>query len=160
MLFDSEIFLVFPCFVSVFTADHLPHAVVESCAIRASIRKQRRKARVILRIMHKSLPIHLKPVDMFLFRNTKHIPYGRKNHHPLFQLVKTQFHMIINHTMVADATLIQVCSAFVIGDVAPRRYQILWFNLTYIQSGKIGSRGEILLRFHILYDHHDTGKYK
>ena len=160
MLLGVEHLLVFPSFESVLTTANLPRNMIQLGAIRASIRKQGCISGAILRVVHISTPIHLKPVNVFLLRNTKHISYGRKDHYPLLQLVITKLHMIINHTIVAYATIIQICIAFIIGKVMPRRWHILRFNSPYVQSSIIGSRGEITLGSNILYDHHQKGKYK
>ena len=69
--------------------------------------------------MHISVTVHLKPVDVFLFRQAQDIPHRRKNRYPLFQLVKTQLDIVIHHAMIADAAFIQIGIAFVIRDVVP-----------------------------------------
>lgn len=61
--------------------------------------------------------------------------------------------------MIADTAFIYICIIFVIGVVVPQLCLILWFDLSYIQAGKIRSRGRNILSFSILYDCHYTGKY-
>ena len=87
--------------------------------------------------MHISVAIHLKPVDVFLFRQTKHMAHRRKHHYPLFQLIKTELYVIIDHTMITDTAFIHICIAFVIWDVMPQRHLVLRLYRPHIQTRKI-----------------------
>ena len=132
--------------------------MIKANAVGTAIIKQRRKSRVVFRIMHISVTIHLKPVNKLLFRQTNYLFPGRKNHHTLLQLVETQLHIVINHTMIADAAFIHICIAFIIRHVVPQRFLVLRFNGPNIQAGKIRSRLKILLSSDMLYRCHHTGK--
>ena len=78
----------------------------------------------------------------------------------MFQLVKTELHILIDHTMIADAAFIRIYITFIIWDVVPQRSLVLWFQRSHIQASKIRSRGKVLLSSDMLYDYHHTGKYQ
>ena len=58
---------------SFLTIIKFPHTMIKTNAISLSITEQRRISQAVLRIMHKPMTIHLKPVNIFLIRHTKHI---------------------------------------------------------------------------------------
>ena len=99
---------------SVFTTIDLPHAMIKTNAIRATIAKQGRISQAVLRIMHKSVTIHLKPVNVFLLRQTKHTSHWRKYNHPLLQHVETQLYIVVNHPIIADTAFIHIGIAIII----------------------------------------------
>ena len=132
--------------------------MIKPNAISASITKKRCISCAILWIMHIPVTIHLKPVNVSLFGQTKNTSHRGKNNNSLFQLVKTELHWIINHTIIADTAFIYICVAFIIWNVIPHRCLVLWFDRPYIQAGKIRGRGYIFLCSNILYDDHHTGK--
>ena len=95
---------------------------------------------------------------MFLLRQTRIIPHRRKNGNSLHQLVKTQLNMIIDHTIIADAAFIHIRIFFVIWNIVPQRFRVLWLKHPDIYAGIVRSRGEIFLSFAMLYEYHHTDK--
>jgi hypothetical protein len=49
--------------------------------------------------------IHLKPVYVRLFRQTADMAHRGQDNDLLFQQVQTKLHVVVDYTMVADATL-------------------------------------------------------
>ena len=119
-LFGAEFLQEFLSFKRVFTSISLPHTMIKTDAVRAPVRKKSRIARAVNRIVYISVTVHLKPVNVFLLRQTKDIPHRRKDNHPLFQLVITESYLIINHTKITDTALIHICTAFIIRNVIPQ----------------------------------------
>ena len=93
--------------------------MIKPNAISASITKQIGIACAVFRIMHISVTVYLKPVNVCLVWQTTNISHGRKDYHSLLQLVKTEFYMIINHAMIANTPFVEIGIAFIIGDVIP-----------------------------------------
>ena len=137
----------------------LPHTVIEPHAVFAAIAEKGRIAGTILWVSHISVTVHLKPVHVFLLWHTDGVSYRCEHDYPLFQLVETQLHIVIDHTVVADATRVEVDVALVIGQVVPQPRRVLRFYHTHIQARKIRGRGNMLLTPRLLYDNHHTGKY-
>ena len=115
-----------------FTIIDLPHTVIETDTIRASIAKQIRISGAVFRIMHVSVTVHLKPVDVGLLWQTNHTLLGRKDDHLLLQLVETELYVIIDHTIITDAAIIHVRIVLIIGIVMPQPCLVLWFNNSHI----------------------------
>ena len=130
--------------------------MIQLNAIRAAITKDRGIPRAVLRIVHISVTVHLKPVNVFLLRQTIILLHRRNDNNPLFQLVETQLHMVVNHTIITDAAIVHIGTTFIIRNIIPKRFRILWFKRSYIQTGIIGSRGKILLSSNVLYECHHT----
>ena len=130
--------------------------MIKTDAVLAPVRKKRRIPRAVLRIVHISAAIHLKPVYVGLFWQTKHALDGREHRHPLLQQVEAQLHLIIHHPMITDAALIHIGMTFIIGDIMPQRHLVLRLYRPHIQSGIVRSRAEVLLSPSILYDSHHT----
>ena len=118
--FRTEFLQKLITFKCVFTSIGLPHTMIKTDAVLVPVRKKRRIPRAVLRIVHISAAIHLKPVYVGLFWQTKHALDGREHRHPLFQQVKAQLHLIIHHPMITDAALIHIRIAFIIGDIMPQ----------------------------------------
>ena len=53
--------------------------MIQTDAIRASITQQRGITRTVLRVVNIDMTVHLKPVNVFLLRQTRIITYRRKN---------------------------------------------------------------------------------
>ena len=62
-----------------FTVIDLPQTMIQTDAIRASITQQRGITRTVLRVVNIDMTVHLKPVNVFLLRQTRIITYRRKN---------------------------------------------------------------------------------
>ena len=103
-----------------FTVIDLPQTMIQTDAIRASVTQQRGITRTVLRVVNIDMTVHLKPVNVFLLRQTRKITYRRKNDNPLLQLVKPQLYLIIDHAIIADAASIHIRITFIIREFLPQ----------------------------------------
>ena len=154
---SHQIFLSFNRLVATI---FLPNAMIETNAVSTPVAKQSRISRAVLGVMYIPVAVHLKPVYELLLRQAHHSPTRRKDSNTLLELVETQLHIVINHTMIAHATFIQIRIAFIIRYVAPQRQLIWCLHRPHIQARKIRSRGKILLSPDLLSHYQQKGKYQ
>ena len=94
--------------------------MVKSDAIGASITKQVCVACTVLRVVHVSVAVHLKPVDVCLLGQADYLLLRREDNHLLFQQVVAELNRVIDHAMIADSAIIHAGVVFVIGHVVPQ----------------------------------------
>ena len=156
LLFITENLQILPSTKSFITTINLPYTMIETNAISTSITKQSRILSGIFWIMHISITFKLKPINMILLWQTIYISNRRKDNNTLLQLIITKLYIVVNHTIIAYAPLIQICCTIVIWDIMPQ-CQLVWrLYLSDIQASKIRSRRRIILRDNTLYKHHHT----
>ena len=87
--------------------------------------------------MRESVTVHLEPVNVCLVRYTKNTFCRRKDNDPLHQLVKAHLHLLIDHAIIGDASLIHLDIIFIIRHVVPQCLGVGRLKRTDIQTGKI-----------------------
>jgi len=83
-----------------------------------------------------------------------------ENDDVLQQLVVTQWHILINHAMITDTSMIHIRLIFIIWTVKPQSRLILWLYHAHIKAGKVSSRRVIVLCPDMLYDGHHADDCK
>jgi len=140
-----------------FSIIDFPYVMIQAETVRAPVTEHIGVSRVVLRIVYVSVAVHLKPFDMCLLWQTIDLPHGRKYHHLLFQLVKTELYVVIDHPVIADTTVIGVGIILVIGDIIPQPRLIRWLHSSHVQTGKVGSGWGSPLGSSMLHERQDTG---
>ena len=106
------------CFLAIID---FPHTMIKLYAIVATVTELGCIASAVLWVVHKSVAVHLKPVDVLLIRQTADSCFGRQNGYMLFHLVETQLNIVVNYPIIAYSPFIHICITFIIRNVVPLR---------------------------------------
>ena len=83
MLFGTENLQGFPSAKVILAINFLPHTMIKTNAVGASVTEQYCVSQTVLRIVHISVTIHLEPVDVLLLWQTENTTHRRQHNHSL-----------------------------------------------------------------------------